>query len=428
MTPSLDSGSLAVSDEPGPWAAFFGSSFIVLAAMLGFAVVWTLPVIVAVPVLGLCFGALLLTSGRTLRRMPIPLAWLTYVGWVLSSLTWTGSPETADFILKRDVIIWIGFLMIGGLLPWRTIVNSLVKFSWLALAITIFAIATSAEARIHIDPAGLSPAYPGWHGFFDHKNSMSPVLVFMLVTILQFDKSPITRSLSFAAIAVLLVGSTSATGIAVSIIALVALGWINYVRRLNKRLAPPFVAMSFMMMITVALGSFFSLRAIVQTAGRDLTFTGRTDIWVATIHAIERQPWTGYGMGGLFSSPPTAVTERVNDEVGFIVPHAHSGILDLVAQYGVIGGLLFLVMLGSWVSSSMKVRYIAVDLAAWNLVVALCLVVVSLSEAVFEAGWVGLIGMATAMNIRLVADHKRALIAAQASSVGSGQWRIEQRI
>ncbi len=76
----------------------------------------------------------------------------------------------------------------------------------------------------------------------------------------------------------------------------------------------------------------------------------------------------------------------------------------------------------------MKVRYIAADLAAWNLVVALCLVVVSLSEAVFEAGWVGLIGMATAMNIRLVADHKRALIAAQASSVGSGQWRIEQRI
>lgn len=427
MRSTLDFDAFGASEKPGPWAEFFGSSFVVLAAILGFAVVWTLPVLLGVPVLGLCVGALLLTSGRNLRRIPIPLAWLTYVLWVLSSYTWTGSPETASFFLKRDVVLWIGFLLIGGLLPWRTIVNSLVKFSWLTLAITIFAVATSAEARTHIDPGGLSPAYPGWHGLFDHKNSMSPVLVFMLVTVLKFDKSPISRSLSFAAIAVLLIGSTSATGIAVCIIAIVALGWISYVRRLAKRLAPPFVVMSFMMMITVGLGSFFSLRAIVQTAGRDLTFTGRTDIWVATLHAIERRPWAGYGMGGLFSSPPTAVTERVNDEIGFIVPHAHSGALDLVAQYGLIGGFLFLIMFGSWISSAMKVRYISSDLAAWNLVIALCLLVVSLSEAVFEAGWIGLIGMATAMNIRLVADDKRAKVVAQAQSVGSGRWRIEQK-
>ncbi len=396
-----------LTPELGAWGRALTTVFAIAGPFFAFQVIATLPVLISVPVLGLTFGAFLLAPATVVKRLPIPLVWLALIIWILASLTWTRSLLTADFMLKRDLAFWIGFPVLGGLVPWQRILSSLVWFVRLMLIVTTFLIITRPDARTHLDPTGLAVATPGWHGLFDHKNTMAPVLVFGFVTLWYADHTRILRWLGFIGTAILIVGSQSITGLSAGIAALSMLVWFEVLERVEGRDNAPFMITSAAAVAAIGIGAFASLRAIVQVAGKDLTFSGRTSIWTATWHAIQDQPLTGYGIGGLFSNPPTSTTQRVNAEIGFNVPHAHNGLLDLVAQYGIIGGTLFLACLGIWLYTSIRVYRIEPTLGSWGLTLLVTLFIVGLSEAVFGGPWLSLMGLVLAMNYRVLNEQRR---------------------
>ncbi len=75
--------------------------------------------------------------------------------------------------------------------------------------------------------------------------------------------------------------------------------------------------------------------------GRDLTLTGRTEIWDALTPLAAEHPWLGYGYGGFWldwSGPSRTIWTRL----GWQVPNAHNGFLDLRLELGYIGLTLFL--------------------------------------------------------------------------------------
>jgi O-antigen ligase len=77
--------------------------------------------------------------------------------------------------------------------------------------------------------------------------------------------------------------------------------------------------------------------------GKDLTLTGRTDIWAAVIEKIQERPWLGYGFNGFWHG--------IHGESAYViralrwgVPNSHNGYLDFILQLGMVGFSVFLII------------------------------------------------------------------------------------
>jgi O-antigen ligase len=89
---------------------------------------------------------------------------------------------------------------------------------------------------------------------------------------------------------------------------------------------------------------------IVESVGRDMTFTGRTDIWQhITSTTVNPLIGAGYwnfwgGTGGL----------RVNEQMHALIPNAHNGYVDIYLDGGAIGLILLFFMLAAYGRRLMK--------------------------------------------------------------------------
>jgi O-antigen ligase len=92
---------------------------------------------------------------------------------------------------------------------------------------------------------------------------------------------------------------------------------------------------------------------LVKAMGRDMTFTGRANIW----HQITAQtvnPIIGYGYWDFWGGP---VGQEIAFEMHTSIPNAHCGYIDLYLDGGIIGlifALIFLVAYGNRLTSRRK--------------------------------------------------------------------------
>jgi exopolysaccharide production protein ExoQ len=79
---------------------------------------------------------------------------------------------------------------------------------------------------------------------------------------------------------------------------------------------------------------------IVEALGRNMTFTGRTDIW-QHINSTTVNPLIGYGYYNFWGG---AGGQKVNDAMNMTIPNAHDGYVDMYLDGGFIG----LILLAYW--------------------------------------------------------------------------------
>jgi len=80
--------------------------------------------------------------------------------------------------------------------------------------------------------------------------------------------------------------------------------------------------------------------------GRDLTLTGRTEIWDASARFVDAQPWFGYGYYA-FWLPENGPAYWVREAVAWQVASAHSSWLELALGLGRVGVALFALQLAA---------------------------------------------------------------------------------
>jgi exopolysaccharide production protein ExoQ len=78
----------------------------------------------------------------------------------------------------------------------------------------------------------------------------------------------------------------------------------------------------------------------LEMIGKDPTLTGRTDLWSYVIGNIAQRPILGWGFSAFWSSANPAATE-ISTVLGWEVPEAHNGLLEILLEVGVIGSLFF---------------------------------------------------------------------------------------
>ncbi len=103
----------------------------------------------------------------------------------------------------------------------------------------------------------------------------------------------------------------------------------------------PFLIVTVNVAGILAIWLLDNLEPLVNLLGKDLTLTGRTELWAAVINKIQERPLLGYGYSGFWQGWE-GESAFVLQLVGWDAPNGHNGILDLWVDLGFLGVTVFL--------------------------------------------------------------------------------------
>jgi exopolysaccharide production protein ExoQ len=266
-------------------------------------------------------------------RMPLLMALLALA---FASMLWSIDPGAT---VRRAV--WLMLSMAFALyLAWRNDWMQLFRVCAIAWGVMI---AGSIVLSVVTPSIGVNTVtHPGaWNGLWTHKNTLGGIMAVGVPIMLAGALA--TKQRYFYALAagafLLVLMSTSKTSLLASLLGVSVLMAGVVARR------GPFQALVviFGAAFAAILGASVMLMApelLVSLIGRDLTFTGRTDIWHAAETAVAARPWFGYGYGAFWLDPNGPVF-YLRETVQWDVPSAHNGWLELALGVGQVGIALF---------------------------------------------------------------------------------------
>jgi exopolysaccharide production protein ExoQ len=180
--------------------------------------------------------------------------------------------------------------------------------------------------------------FPGaWQGVFIHKNVLGrfAVFSFSLALILISYRKTIYSYFFLTISTILIVGCGSATALLGLFLMIITFVSLKNIKLFYAMLLGSFLIIGF---------SFFYIDQIIillsSNFDKSITLSGRTILWEQVLININNKPLLGYGVGAFWN---TQDAENIRLILGWFVPHAHNGILEIMLQLGWIGGILFLV-------------------------------------------------------------------------------------
>lgn len=189
-----------------------------------------------------------------------------------------------------------------------------------------------------------------WRGPLIQKNIFARVLVlFFTASYLDSPSSRLGRGFRIVTMfltVVLVFLSTSKSALAILILLFIFVNSHRFLYSLFLRQSILLVP-SLCLLVLTAAGALSLIAvnagALVNSAGRSLTLSGRTVIWSAILTKISERPWLGYGYEGFWKGiyGESAYIGKVFGTT-YIPPHSHNGFLELVLAFGFVGLSFFL--------------------------------------------------------------------------------------
>jgi len=214
-------------------------------------------------------------------------------------------------------------------------------------------------------PAALDPNFMTWRGLTYTKNSLGQVgLVGIIISFAALHRKSFRKRLiatTMLAISILLlIGSQSMTSITTTIL-LIILGLLIFIVN-NLFFSAP---IGRFLITTIILGFLISFGSAVIWApdllselpgyvGKDATFTGRTDLWLAIWEEIKQHPLQGCGFSGFWVFENYDLTV-LKQELFWLPNQAHMGYLDILNETGLVGLSLVLIMIFKYFRNLSKI-------------------------------------------------------------------------
>ncbi len=299
-----------------------------------------LPVILTTAVLYVLVLSPLLLQPQKMLRGYRALAWFApLIGYCMLSALWSHSPLLS---LRRSLFLALTTLT-GLVLGTKYSLKEIARMLGQASLIHLGLVAVLLFAAPH-----MVYSYSDGHalkGLTSHKNIFGfeaglASLVFLLVPFRRF----VILRWPFAALAfIMLVLSRSAGSLVATVAGLAVLPLLLPIRyRGMQRIV------LMMLTVTVAAGAIYMLvvhlEYVPQLLSKDPTLTGRTELWALVGNAIAQRPWCGYGYDSFWMGLQGESLGIIRS-VGWLVPTAHDGYLDLLLGVGWSGALLFFPLL-----------------------------------------------------------------------------------
>jgi O-antigen ligase len=209
-------------------------------------------------------------------------------------------------------------------------------------------------------PGAKDPQFHTWRGFTSHKNLLGQVSLLSVIFCYIFYKMGSTAKGKAVAIfmlvlsVALLIGSFSST----SILTFAVLAGIGSLLFVDVIFEPIHIGrtVSFILLasiITIIIGVMLWFPEI-QTAipalfGKDITFSGRTDLWEYLLTEVQLKPLLGSGFSA-FWVPESHHIMMLYKAFVWLPGQAHNGYLDILLQMGFVGlGLILLTLINYFI-------------------------------------------------------------------------------
>jgi O-antigen ligase len=182
-----------------------------------------------------------------------------------------------------------------------------------------------------------------WRGIYAHKNPLGRIMtltsIIFLLAFNEFHRSKWLICIGLMLSLSLVLASKSST----AVVMFLTLATLIPVYRVLKLQSNLLIIIS--IFTTLAFGSltiivFSNAATFAGAFGKDLTFSGRTELWSAVLDEIWKNPWLGYGFSAYWRGfwGPSAV---IWAQFPWLPPHSHNGVLDVWLQLGLLGLLVF---------------------------------------------------------------------------------------
>ena len=190
-----------------------------------------------------------------------------------------------------------------------------------------------------------------WKGIFNYKNSLARVMVLAamlyLITALDNRKKRWVALTGFCLAVALILGSQGKTSLA-SFFILLCLFPIYITVKQNYKLQIFLYTVLVLVGGAAVIWSAFNLETIVvQGLKKEMTFSGRTEVWTLAIERGLERPWLGYGYVGFWTSDYSLIVinntwASSDDGEAKVRFNAHNHFIDLFLQVGGLGFSLYI--------------------------------------------------------------------------------------
>lgn len=385
--------------EPGPIASAIAIFFTFLAPVAVLGAYNLRPNMVML--IGLMpIGALLLLNREVLSSLRVSLPLVGYVGWAVASLTWAESFDQTLLSIRVFITAIIAMSVVAAYLPREVFLHTLTRSMQFIIVLTLFGVVATPSGRSVAQLDGLDVS-GGWRGFFGHKNLMSPVIVLATIQNLAFEKNR-NVAMSFLAMStVLMLGAQSVTGLAAFVVGVAAWYWTGLLSNTDLR-GRSIVRVATTLIGVVIVGAVLSIvGSLLDAFGKDLTFSGRTDIWELSWPIIAEQPIQGYGLSGPYGDLRSQVSLQFFIQLKFYIQHAHNALIDLLATLGIVGLVLVLTLIVGCFRAAFRTLDRDPMLARWVIASLIAMLFMGFSENLFSASYLMLVA---AMRISLMVE------------------------
>jgi O-antigen ligase len=181
--------------------------------------------------------------------------------------------------------------------------------------------------------------FGAWRGIYVHKNVLGTMMILSTYTFLILDASDrkknwIFRTLFFLSI-VLLWKSDSSSSV-INLLFIMSVFIVSKALRWEYRLKAAVLALSTAFSFILYIWLVVQADAVANLFGKDLTLSGRTQLWDLVWEFIHKKPWLGYGYGALWSGG-NRDTRVIWSAIGWEAPNSHNGFLEVWLGLGVLG-------------------------------------------------------------------------------------------
>lgn len=291
-------------------------------------------------------------SGNS-RRIYISLPLLAFLSWYLLSYSWTFNEYAWKSEAQQQVSMILCLVAVMSLLPVKAIGSALVTSCYAVIAYTVLYTAASPAA------ATGALGVPGWRGGFVHKNGMAPYMVIAVMILCTFDTRRLPRNLAVATAAFLIIMSRSTTTLAMAAVLIPLWFLLGKLSRSSARRKGPIMLSAITAALVGGLVAASTLPLLLRARGKDLTLSGRTQIWGEVWRLVQKRPLLGYGIGGVWKNPAEEPTRSIIYRLGFTVFHSHSGYLEMLVLLGWVGMLL-------WTWLTLLYFNVSINLLKWS--------------------------------------------------------------
>lgn len=308
---------------------------------------------------------------------------------ILTSFLWSDFPDTT----LRNSISLVETTLFGLYFAARFSLKE--QIAMLAACGSIFAI-TSLLFSLAIPAQALeSGVHAGaWRGPLIQKNLFARALVlFFLVSYIHQPASILGKIVRWCTLLLyvsMVVLSTSKTALIILIFMFLLVQCQKFLYQIFTRLPMLFVPVVCAALLTAMTTVFLvasNLEALVTLTGRDLTLSGRTEIWGALITKISERPLLGYGYQGFWKGiyGESAYIGKVFGNT-YLPPHSHNGFFELTLAFGLIGLVFFaLSFLGNIRYALLLPAVVPANESLWPLAYLSFLVLYNMTESTLVA-------------------------------------------